>query len=146
MKNKKGFTLVELVVVVAILGILAGLAIPRFMEASAEARTNRAAADMQTLQRAVDIYVATGREMPKMSSGSSDSACRANGKIMFQKLLDAGLIAAIPEPPIGNYYMKAYNTSHNPGNDLYYGFIASATSHSNVVAFTYMPLDTFLNY
>ncbi|WP_418809106.1 type IV pilin protein, partial [Phascolarctobacterium faecium] len=33
-KNRKGFTLVELVVVIAILGILAGLAIPRFMDAT----------------------------------------------------------------------------------------------------------------
>ncbi|QNP78295.1 type II secretion system protein [Phascolarctobacterium faecium] len=38
MKNRKGFTLVELVVVIAILGILAGLAIPRFMSATETAR------------------------------------------------------------------------------------------------------------
>ncbi|WP_418312002.1 type IV pilin protein, partial [Phascolarctobacterium faecium] len=36
-KNRKGFTLVELVVVIAILGILAGLAIPRFMDATTNA-------------------------------------------------------------------------------------------------------------
>lgn len=48
-KNQKGFTLVELVVVIAILGILAGLAIPRFMDATASARGARIVADMRTI-------------------------------------------------------------------------------------------------
>ena len=49
-KNQKGFTLVELVVVIAILGILAGLAIPRFMDATASARGARIVADMRTIE------------------------------------------------------------------------------------------------
>ena len=40
-KNRKGFTLVELVVVIAILGIVAGLAIPRLMDATTNARGSR---------------------------------------------------------------------------------------------------------
>ena len=54
-KNRKGFTLVELVVVIAILGILAGLAIPRFMDATASARGARIVADMRTIDSAITV-------------------------------------------------------------------------------------------
>ena len=57
-KNKKGFTLVELVVVIAILGILAGIAIPRFMDATASARGSKLVADLRTIDSAVAMYYA----------------------------------------------------------------------------------------
>ncbi len=57
-KNKKGFTLVELVVVIAILGILAGIAVPRFMDATATARGSRIVADLRTLDSAATMYYA----------------------------------------------------------------------------------------
>ena len=44
-----GFTLIELVIVIAILGILAGIAIPRFMDAAATARGAKMLADMRTI-------------------------------------------------------------------------------------------------
>lgn len=57
-KNKKGFTLVELVVVIAILGILAGIAIPRFMDATASARGAKMVADMRTIESAESMNYA----------------------------------------------------------------------------------------
>lgn len=57
MHTRKGFTLIELVVVIAILGILAGIAIPRFMEAQSAARGARIEADMRSMESALTMYI-----------------------------------------------------------------------------------------
>ena len=53
----KGFTLVELVIVIAIIGILAGIAIPYYTDAQATARGARIVADMTTIQEAYTVYL-----------------------------------------------------------------------------------------
>lgn len=63
-KNKKGFTLVELVVVIAILGILAGIAVPRFMDATATARGAKVIADLRTIDSAATMYYAKEGSYP----------------------------------------------------------------------------------
>lgn len=63
-KNRKGFTLVELVVVIAILGILAGIAIPRFMSATETARGAKTVADLRTLESAAVMYYAKTGVVP----------------------------------------------------------------------------------
>lgn len=70
-KNKKGFTLVELVVVIAILGILAGIAIPRFMDATASARGSKIVADLRTIDSAVSMYYAKNATYPTAGSDSA---------------------------------------------------------------------------
>jgi general secretion pathway protein G len=56
MKANRGFTLVEILIVVVILGILAAIVIPQFTQASSEAKTNSLCSDLQTLRSQVELY------------------------------------------------------------------------------------------
>ena len=60
LKNTKtaqsGFTLVELLIVVIILGILAAVVIPQFNSAAAEARESAVASNLATLRQAIELY------------------------------------------------------------------------------------------
>ncbi len=106
MKNKtKGFTLIELVVVIAILGILAGIAVPRFLDATATARGARVVADLRTIESASIIYnvkmgkypFSTAKINPYLSTDDP-----ANGKLL--------LIASYPTPPSGDIIFPCNST------------------------------------
>ncbi len=56
MQAKRGFTLVEILIVVVILGILAAIVIPQFTQASTEAKTNSLASDLQSLRSQIQLY------------------------------------------------------------------------------------------
>jgi type II secretion system protein G len=52
----RAFTLIELLIVVAIIGILAAIAVPNFMNAQVRAKVTRVEADMRTLTTALESY------------------------------------------------------------------------------------------
>jgi general secretion pathway protein G len=54
--NKGGFTLVEILIVVIILGILAAIVIPQFTSASQDARKNSLTSQLQTLRSQIELY------------------------------------------------------------------------------------------
>ncbi len=56
MKANKGFTLVEILIVVVILGILAAIVIPQFTEASTEAKTSALLSDLQGVRAQIELY------------------------------------------------------------------------------------------
>ena len=55
-KNRKGFTLIELMIVVVIIGILAALAIPRFMAASKKSKISEAKLVVKQIWTASQVY------------------------------------------------------------------------------------------
>ncbi|MFP4433443.1 MAG: type II secretion system protein [Phycisphaerae bacterium] len=54
--KNKGFTLVEILIVVIILGILAAIVIPQFTNASDDARKSALASDLQSLRSQIELY------------------------------------------------------------------------------------------
>jgi general secretion pathway protein G len=65
MKTKKsGFTLVEILIVVVILGILAAIVIPQFTEASTEAKFSSLCTDLQTLRSQIELYKVQHNDTP----------------------------------------------------------------------------------
>lgn len=62
--SRNAFTLIELLIVVAIISILASIAVPNFMEAQARSKVSRARTDMRTLATALETYVVDNNRYP----------------------------------------------------------------------------------
>lgn len=56
MKAQKGFTLVEILIVVVILGILAAIVVPQFTQASTEAKFNSLCSNLQSIRSQIELY------------------------------------------------------------------------------------------
>ena len=56
MRAKSGFTLVEILIVIVILGILAAIVIPQFTNASEQAKESSLVSDLQTMRSQIELY------------------------------------------------------------------------------------------
>lgn len=69
-RSLRAFTLVEILIVVVILGILAALVVPSFLDATDEASTNSAVHEVQKLRRAIEVYkVRNANVLPDVAEG-----------------------------------------------------------------------------
>lgn len=69
LSDSRGFTLIEIMVVVVILGILAGLIVPRIMDRPEQAKRTKAKVQIQSLEQALKLYKLDNGEYPTTEQG-----------------------------------------------------------------------------
>lgn len=115
-RRVSGFTLVEIMLVVAIIGILAALVIPKIAGKSEEARETAAAADIKGgIKSALDEFEVDNGRYPKTLQDLLQQP--QNAKNWHGPYLDP---PQLPVDPWGNPYQYLYPGKHNPtGYDLW---------------------------
>jgi type IV pilus assembly protein PilA len=113
-KNKKGFTLIELMIVVAIVGILAAIAIPAYLDYTVKSKITEVTTALDALSQAATQYHASTGYFPDQTADSNYANCSA--------------FAAVSTSYVGSW---AYATSTNTANC---NFIATFNAALNPVS------------
>jgi general secretion pathway protein G len=97
--GEEGFTLVELMVVIVIIGLLATVVVINVMPATDKAALTKARADIATLEQGVEMYRLNKLTYPASGEG-------------LQAVVREGFVKRLPEDPWGNPYQYV-----SPGRD-----------------------------
>ena len=100
--KKQGFTLIELLIVVAIIGILAAIAVPNFLNAQIRAKCTRAVSDMNTLEKALEMYRLDCNNYPPATEPrvpGSVNSWHPNEVRLYRLTTPVSYITSIPQDP-----------------------------------------------
>ncbi len=109
-RREAGFTLIEIMVVIAIIGILATLIVPKIMGRPDEARAIAAKHDVGTIVQAMKLYRLDIGRYPTTEQGIKALVEKPTSEPVPQNWKAGGYLDSIPKDPWGNPYQYA-----NPG-------------------------------
>jgi general secretion pathway protein G len=106
-RSQTGFTLIEIMVVIVILGILASIIAPRLMGRTDEAKIVKAKVDIKMLETALDLYKMDSGIYPETEQGLQALIERPESGTIPKGWREGGYLkkAKIPKDPWGNAYI-----------------------------------------
>lgn len=103
-KQQNGFTLIEIMVVVIILGILGTLVVPKIMGRPDEARVVAAKQDISSIMQALNLYRLDNSRYPSTEQGLRALVTRPTQEPLPSNYKDGGYLSKVPTDPWGNPY------------------------------------------
>ena len=106
-KGSSGFTLIELMVVIVILGVLAGLIVPRIMGRPDEARQLKAKMQIESLETALKLYKLDNGAYPSTDQGLEALVTQSETPPVPRKWREGGYLekGKVPVDPWGNTFV-----------------------------------------
>lgn len=108
--KRRGFTLIEVMVVIVILGVLAALVVPRVLSRPDEARAVAARQDIATIGQALKLYRLDNQRYPTAEQGLSALTAKPELTPVPPNWKPGGYLERLPKDPWGNAYVYV-----NPG-------------------------------
>lgn len=129
--KRSGFTLIEIMVVIVIMGIMAALVVPRVMGSTDQARTAAAKADISSMMTALKLYKLDNMRYPTTQQGLDALVNKPSIAPIPNNYKPGGYLEKLPKDPWGNDYQY-----QNPGKhgeiDIYtYGPDGATSSGDN---------------
>jgi len=118
MNSSRGFTLIEVMVVVVILGILAAIIVPRIMGRPEEAKRTKAAVDIKGVEQALNLYKLDNGMYPNTEQGLEALVNKPEIAPVPNKWKEGGYLSKLPLDPWGRPYQYLSPGDHGDF-DLY---------------------------
>ncbi len=113
-----GFSLIELIAVVAILGILAAVVAPKIFNRPAEARIKRAATDIRNIEASLEMYKLDNFNFPTTDQGLLALVEQPTGSPEAPNWSEGGYLRSMPKDPWGRDYLYL-SPGENSEIDIY---------------------------
>ncbi|MFI8740865.1 type II secretion system major pseudopilin GspG [Stutzerimonas zhaodongensis] len=117
-RKQGGFTLIEIMVVVVILGILAALVVPQVMNRPDQAKVTVAKGDIKAIGAALDMYKLDNYSYPSTQQGLDALVEKPGGNPQPKNWNRDGYLKRVPKDPWGNEYQYLSPGTQGP-YDLY---------------------------
>lgn len=104
-KRQTGFTLLEVMVVIVILGIIASMVVPNLIGNQEEAARQKAVVDIQQLESALDMYRLRNGFYPTTEQGLDALVTAANSQPVPRSFPEGGFIRRLPKDPWNEDYL-----------------------------------------